>query len=133
MHFTDRALAALSPPGRGQKLYADDTLPGFGLRVGTHSKTFVLTTGAARRRITIGRYPIVSLSQARDNRFVACPLPGDAVIKGNSGDLSRRRGRDGELLRGQLTARPAVNPYGRFCTYYKTFTGRSDGELWSGA
>jgi hypothetical protein len=49
-----------------RKLYADDTLPGFGLRVGTNSKTFVLTTGADRRRITIGRYPIVSLAQARE-------------------------------------------------------------------
>jgi integrase len=66
MRFTDRAVAALSPPERGQKLYADDTLPGFGLRVGTNSKTFVLTTGADRRRITIGRYPIVSLAQARE-------------------------------------------------------------------
>src|SRR5205823_11405342 len=43
----------------------DDTLPGFGVRIGSQTKTFVLTLGDDRRRITIGRYPIVSLAQAR--------------------------------------------------------------------
>src|SRR4051794_33464110 len=66
MRFTDRSLAALPPPKRGQKLNADDTILGFGLRIGTQSKTFVLTTGADRNRITIGRYPVVSLAQARE-------------------------------------------------------------------
>src|SRR5882672_1363134 len=66
MRFTDRTLAALTPPESGQKIYSDDNLPGFGLRVGTQSKTFVLTVGQGRKRITIGRYPIVSLAQARE-------------------------------------------------------------------
>jgi hypothetical protein len=54
-------------PQSGQKLYGDDTLPGFGVRVSFGgSKTFVLTVGTERQRITIGRYPIVTLAQARD-------------------------------------------------------------------
>lgn len=67
MHFTDRTIAAIAPPAAGQKLYADDAIPGFGVRVSQGgSKTFVLTVGSERRRITIGRYPIVSLAQARN-------------------------------------------------------------------
>ncbi len=66
MRFTDRTIAALPAPSNGQKLYSDDTLPGFGLRIGSQTKTFVLTLGDDRRRITIGRYPIVSLAQARE-------------------------------------------------------------------
>jgi integrase len=66
MRFTDRTIAALPPAERGQRLYVDDALPGFGLRVGATAKAFVLTLGDDRRRITIGRYPIVSLAQARE-------------------------------------------------------------------
>ncbi len=66
MRFTDRTIAALPTPSNGQKLYSDDTLPGFGLRIGSQTKTFVLTLGDDRRRLTIGRYPIVSLAQARE-------------------------------------------------------------------
>jgi integrase len=66
MRFTDRTIAALPSPERGQRLYTDDALPGFGLRIGATAKAFVLTVGEERRRITIGRYPVVSLAQARE-------------------------------------------------------------------
>ena len=65
MRLTDRTIAALPIPTDGQKLYSDDSIPGFGVRVGKETKTFVLTTGFDRRRTTLGRYPIVSLAQAR--------------------------------------------------------------------
>jgi integrase len=67
MRLSDRTIQTLPVPGRGQKLYADDSLTGFAVRVSQGgSKTFVLTLGEARQRITIGRYPIVSLAQARE-------------------------------------------------------------------
>src|SRR4051795_12269026 len=67
MRLTDRGIAALPIPDKGQKLYSDETLPGFGIRVSQGgSKTFVLTTGANRDRVTLGRYGIVSLAAARD-------------------------------------------------------------------
>ena len=67
MRFTDRTIAALQPPTSGQRLHVDASLPGFGVRVSQGgAKTFVLTLGVERRKITIGRYPIVSLAQARD-------------------------------------------------------------------
>src|SRR5690242_9338875 len=67
MSLSDRAVAALKPPDKGQKLYSDASIPGFGVRISQGgTKTFVLVVGDARRRITIGRYPIVSLTQARE-------------------------------------------------------------------
>ncbi|MGH7111779.1 MAG: tyrosine-type recombinase/integrase [Stellaceae bacterium] len=67
MRLTDRSIASLSAPERGQKLHSDDTLPGFGVRVSQGgSKTFVLTVGADRQRMTLGRWPVVSLHAARE-------------------------------------------------------------------
>src|SRR5450759_295404 len=67
MSLTDRRIAALPAPEAGQTTYADRTIPGFGIRVSQGgAKTFILIVGTERRKITIGRYPIVSLSKARD-------------------------------------------------------------------
>jgi integrase len=56
----------LPAPESGQRFYRDDTLIGFGLRVSAKSKTFVLILGKERQYITIGRYPVVTLAQARE-------------------------------------------------------------------
>jgi len=67
MRLTDMTVQKLIVPDRGQKFYPDDTLRGFGVRVSQGgSKTFVVLVGAERRRTTIGRYPIVTLAQARE-------------------------------------------------------------------
>jgi integrase len=67
MRLTDLSIRALEHPTKGQKTYRDNTLPGFGLRVSqAGSKSFVLMYGQDRRLITIGRYPIITLSQARE-------------------------------------------------------------------
>jgi integrase len=67
MKLTDLSIKALKPPLRGQKFYADDTLKGFGIRVSCGgSKTFVVVHGKERSKHTIGRYPFISLSDARD-------------------------------------------------------------------
>ena len=66
MSLTDISLRSLKAPEKGQKLYRDSTLAGFGCRVSQGgTKTFVLVHGVDRRFITIGRYPIISLSDAR--------------------------------------------------------------------
>lgn len=63
-HFSDRGLQSLLPPPRGQVDWWDTSLPSFGCRVSQGgSKTFILKRD--NRRITIGRFPIISLSQAR--------------------------------------------------------------------
>lgn len=65
MTLTDISVRNLTPEHR-QRTYFDDNPRGFGVRVSPGgAKTFVVICGAARERITIGRYPIISLAQAR--------------------------------------------------------------------
>jgi integrase len=65
--LTDMTLQKLPIPERGQKLHSDDSLPGFAVRVSQGgTKTFLAIVGKERRFITIGRYGIVTLSQARE-------------------------------------------------------------------
>jgi integrase len=54
-------------PDATQIEYRDPKTPGLSLIVGTRAKTWSLTyaTAAGRRRITLGRYPAVSLADAR--------------------------------------------------------------------
>ena len=62
--LTVRNLAAT--PGK-QATYHDETLPGFNLRISPGgAKTFTVIHGGDRKRITIGRYPALSLAEARD-------------------------------------------------------------------
>jgi integrase len=66
--LTDAFIRKLKPPERGQRTYTDGPggVPGFGLRIsqaGTCAWTLVY--GRKRTRLQIGRYPILSLSQAR--------------------------------------------------------------------
>lgn len=66
MSLTDITVKSLKAPDNGQVTYPDETLPGFGVRVSQGgSKSFVLVHGRNRQRTTIGRYPIISLSDAR--------------------------------------------------------------------
>ena len=92
MRLTDTALRALQGPVRGQKLYYDDTLTGLAVRVSQGgSKSFVLQHGSDRRMMTLGRYPIISLAQARDEakkilaeftlgRIIGRPMPVSANL-----------------------------------------------------
>lgn len=63
IRFTDIAIRSLKP-ATSQATYWDDTLPAFGVRVGRRSKTFLVIRDNGRR-IKIGRYPTVSLHDAR--------------------------------------------------------------------
>ena len=64
--LTDISVRALKPPAQGQVTYWDKSLAGFGVRVSQGgAKTFVLVYGANRRRISIGRFPAIKLSNAR--------------------------------------------------------------------
>lgn len=67
MSLTDLQIRKLKPPAKGQRTYFDDALSGFGVRVSQGgTKTFVVLHGKARKRRTIGRYPEMSLSEARN-------------------------------------------------------------------
>lgn len=66
MRLTDLQIARIKPPKKGQKTYFDELLPGFGIRVSQGgSKSFVVMYGTGRRLKTLGRYPKLSLRDAR--------------------------------------------------------------------
>jgi integrase len=66
VRLTDLSLKSLRPPQEGQRTYTDDALPGFGVRISQGgSRTFVLVHGPTRRRETIGRFPPLTLQEAR--------------------------------------------------------------------
>jgi integrase len=61
IHLTDLAVSRLKTPGT----YYDDVTPAFGIRVGKNSKAWFVIRGPQRLRTTIGRYPAITLSEAR--------------------------------------------------------------------
>lgn len=64
--LTDIAIRQLPIPSKGYAKYWDTGLPGFGVRVSQGgTKSFVVMTGKERRLTTIGRYPSISLKEAR--------------------------------------------------------------------
>jgi len=65
--LTDISIRALTPPAKGQTTHWDVTTTGFGVRVSQGgTKTFVVVHGSERRRYSLGRFPTISLKQARD-------------------------------------------------------------------
>lgn len=66
VQLTDLVVKNLAPPKKGQRTVRDTLLSGFAVRVSQGgSKTFIVVYGQHRKQVTIGRYPIVSLSEAR--------------------------------------------------------------------
>jgi integrase len=63
IHLTDQGVRSLKCDRR--TTFWDAQLPAFGIRVGKKRKTFVAMVGRDRRRIQIGHYPTISLSDAR--------------------------------------------------------------------
>ena len=59
------AIRKLKLPESGRKIYFDDTLPGFGLRVSKKHKSFVVLYGMPRRLKSLGRFPDIGLAAAR--------------------------------------------------------------------
>ena len=67
--LTDLRIKKIAAPDKGQREVWDAKLPGFGVRVSTKgARSFVLMyrLGGRARRLTIGRYPLISLADARD-------------------------------------------------------------------
>lgn len=65
LRLTDMAIKKLSYPTTGQVTYWDETTPGFGMRCSKKSKSFVVMYGERRQLKTLGRYPHMSLADAR--------------------------------------------------------------------
>lgn len=66
MRLTDLQIKRMHPPKQGQRTVFDDALPGFGVRISQGgSKSFVVMYGKKRHLKTIGRYPALTLAEAR--------------------------------------------------------------------
>lgn len=63
--ITDVVARNAKPKPGGQVMYWDSSLSNFGLRVGERSKTWTVLLGRERRRLTVGRYPTMSVQDAR--------------------------------------------------------------------
>jgi len=82
--LTDLAVQRLKAPASGQVTVFDTNLRGFGVRLSQGgSKTWVVVTGKERRLTTLGRYPDVSLKDARTAAkkvLVAPPVLGVSTL-----------------------------------------------------
>ena len=88
MRLTDLLIKRLKAPDTGQKTHFDDALRGFGVRVSQGgSKSFVVMYGKKRQLKTLGRYPDLSLSEARkeakrvQGEVLSLPMGFDTIAK----------------------------------------------------
>lgn len=63
--LTDVSIRQLPFADKGQLKVRDELLPGFGVIVGKQAKSFFVMYGKDRRTETLGRYPEVTLAEAR--------------------------------------------------------------------
>lgn len=75
--WTDAHIRALPHPEAGSRKFFDPSLPGFGIRLTTKAKTFIVQFGPKRTVRTIGKYPSMSLRLARREAlgFLDDPTP----------------------------------------------------------
>lgn len=67
--ITEMVVRNAKPPERGQYVIFDDLVKGFGFRLsqgGARSWVVVISGNKTKKKVTLGRYPDVSLSDARD-------------------------------------------------------------------
>jgi hypothetical protein len=69
MSLTDPKIRHVAPPESGQITIWDKTVPGLGVRItpkGTKTFSLLYRINGRMRRATLGRYPIVTLAEARE-------------------------------------------------------------------
>jgi integrase len=67
VRLTDLVIRSLPAPQAGQRVYRDDLIKGFAVRVSVGgAKTFLLISGKERAYTTIGRAGVVTLAKARE-------------------------------------------------------------------
>jgi integrase len=68
--FSDLTVRSLKPG-----LYFDTKIRGFGMRVGTNRRTWIVLQGQKSAKVRLGHYPALSLADARKRAMVALGTP----------------------------------------------------------
>jgi integrase len=73
--LTELAIRKLAHPKKGSTKHLDQSMPGFGVRCTARSKSFFVMYGEERRLKTLGRWPELSLKDARNaaRKLLAAP------------------------------------------------------------
>lgn len=81
LRLTRHSVDEIPHPKRGQAIYRDTMLPGFGVRVGAKSKTYIVEGQVNRRtrRVTIGRVDLFPPETARRKALVVLGDMADGV------------------------------------------------------
>ncbi|MEM8577171.1 MAG: integrase family protein [Pseudomonadota bacterium] len=90
-HLTDLAVRKLPLSKKGQVTYWDELTPNFGVRCSTRSKSFIVLLGEKRRRKTLGRYPDLSLADARKQArqlLASSALEADGMLSSSVAPIS---------------------------------------------
>lgn len=115
LRLSKRIVEALPHPDVGQTLYRDDSLPGFGLRVGTRSKVYFAEGQVRRRtvRVTIGRADLLSPELARQK---ARTILGEMASGQDPNRARRAQVETAVTLRGAFEAFFKAKPNLAACT-----------------
>ena len=103
INFTTVSLRQLPFSDSGQKKIRDAQLPGFGIIVGKRSKTFFVMSGVDRKTKTIGKFPELSLADARKIAMRELSAPQTEI---RTSSLSEAR--DAYLTECEAKNRPAT-------------------------
>ena len=101
--LTELSIAKMRPPKAGRVEWFDTLLPGFGLRITARgAKSWVLMTRVhgKQRRITLGRYPVKGLAEAREAAREA--LRDAQAGRTPAGARERRKAVDGDTVAAVL-------------------------------
>lgn len=125
--LTDLAVRKLPLSEGGQITYWDELTPNFGVRCSTRSKSYIVLLGEKRRRKTLGRYPNLSLADARKQArqlLAASALEADGVPFANAAPISFAEAKNRFLEDSARRNKPRTfNDYKRLLDRHFKFAG----------
>jgi len=127
LRLTDMAIKKLSHPPRGQVTHWDELTPGFGLRCSAKSKSFVVMYGEKRQLRTLGRYPNLSLSEARGEARRFFVQYEEGPLSPGESSVSFEQAKERFLLDCEGRNKPrTVADYNRLLSKHFQFTANLD-------
>lgn len=128
MALTDLQVRKLKAPETGQRTHFDPGMKNFGIRISQGgTKTFIVLLGNERRRRSLGRYPDISLADARikaKEAQVSFAKEAEA-LQAPASDISFDAARQQFLMDSQRRNKPSTTAeYRRLLEKYFAFKGK---------